>query len=67
MKLAQAIKLACKAIDKEIKWLAIDANLYEMYGAPSYGKGYSERRKKLREAKKILMELDSAVDGTKNR
>jgi len=53
MKYSQAVNLAIKAIDNEIKRLNVDANLYEFYGMAK-GKGNWEQRKKLKQAVEIL-------------
>ena len=58
MKYKRAIKLACEAIDAQIKVLNEQANLYEMYaldsGTPAVFKSWCRRRKELRQAKEIL-------------
>ena len=53
MKYKRAIKLACEAIDAQIKVLNVNANLYDMYDLES-AKPAAQRRKELRQAKEIL-------------
>ena len=53
MNYEQAIKIALKALDKEIQRMAPNANLYEIYLADC-GKGAYEYRKQLREARAVL-------------
>jgi AAA+ ATPase superfamily predicted ATPase len=54
MDLNQALRIAVKAIDKEIKETNIKANLYEIYKMKS-GKAAWEYREKLREARSVLL------------
>jgi hypothetical protein len=54
MNYKQAVKLATDAIDYLVKGLNVQANLYEMYGMEG-GKNDADKRKKMREAKEILL------------
>ena len=49
----QAVNLAIKAIDREIKRIAPQANMWDFYGLQSC-KNYSDDRHKLEQAKEIL-------------
>ena len=54
MNYQQAVKLAIKAIDREIKRIAPQANMYDFYGLDSC-KNYSDNRYKLEQAKEVLI------------
>ena len=56
MDLKQAIRLAGQTIDAECKRLAVNANLFEVYGMES-GRPMAERRARLRKAKAVLFAL----------
>lgn len=51
----QAFKIAIESMKREMKTIAVDANLYELFGVdnPSAVNAY-HRREKLREAIKLL-------------
>jgi len=55
-KMNQALKLAIKVIDKEIKNVNIQANLYEIYKMKA-GKSAWEYRNKLMKARKEINDL----------
>jgi hypothetical protein len=55
MNLKKAVKLAESCIQQEIQRLAVDANLYERFGAAfPHAKKASVKRQELREALKVL-------------
>ena len=53
MNYQQAVKIAIKAIDQEIKRIAPQANMYEFYGLES-GKTDANYRRRLEQAKEVL-------------
>ncbi len=58
MNTRQAIKLAIECMDKEAHRYAIDANAYALHNftGPTFQNAY-ERRQKIEEAKKILLDI----------
>jgi len=51
----QAVKLAVEALERWMKELNVNANLYEVYGMDNpMGRNASKKRKKLREAIEVL-------------
>ena len=53
MRYERAIKIAIKAIDREIQRVSPDANLFEIWFADC-GENASKYRKELRKAKEVL-------------
>lgn len=53
----EAIRIAIKAIDNECQKLAVNANLYEMFGLQTM-KSWQDKRKKYSEAKRVLQEIE---------